>query len=233
MRTAASGSALGRGQGNGPRPASGKRAHPAGTCGRGLRGRDLTGRAPPRTLGAQGALPAAAPLPGLPPSPRAGPPPAPRTPCAPDARPAARAQRRPHLVTPTTSRPDSGNEIKSLGRGGDVHPNHCGRCQALRGHRRRRPEPASGPARGLPRPVAGGCAPRAVSSPTGSPRLPGRPRRRGFPGPAPRVPPTGAPGLEFELRRGPRSTGPGSRAPAPPGTAAPHRWKVSCFLRLL
>lgn len=47
--------------------------------------------------------------------------------------------------------------------------------------------------------------------------------------------PPGAPGLG--LRRAPRPLGRaklvGSRAPAPHGAPAPHRWKVSCFLRLL
>lgn len=64
MRTAAFGSVLGRGQGNGPRPESGKRARSAGTCGRALAGRDLPGRdlpgqAPPGALQAARAPPRA------------------------------------------------------------------------------------------------------------------------------------------------------------------------------
>lgn len=45
------------------------------------------------------------------------------------------------------------------------------------------------------------------------------------------VPKPVAPGLA--LPRGPRSSAWARRAPALPGAPAPHRWKVSCFLRLL
>lgn len=156
-----------------------------------------------------------APPSGLPPSPRAGPPPpppdtraalSPTPPCAPDAKPAARAQQCPHLVTPTTFRTASGNEIKSLGRGGDVHPNNRGGWQVLRRHWLRRPEPASGPARSLPRPVAGGCAPAGSFLSDRLPRLPGRPRRRGFLGPCRRPPASATAG------RGPRVPPPARQA---------------------
>lgn len=117
-----------------------------------------------------------------------------------------------------------------------------------------RHELAPGPARGLPDPLAGGCAPigRLLGVSDRLPKRPGRPRRRGCPGrrasvtgstalPAasaaagqrPRPPPPGL-GLQPGPQPiSPERDGPDSRNPATRGNPAPHRWNVSCFLRLL
>lgn len=149
------------------RPAPADAPSRAGTC--------LAGTCLARPRRAHSRPPA--PLPGLPPSRRAGPPPghrgapSPTPPRAPDARPAARAQQCPHLGTPATFRTASGNEIKSLGRGGGVPPNNRGgwhgRCCGDTGCGGRSPH--QGPPAACPDRWREAVRPPAVSSPTGSP----------------------------------------------------------------